>query len=149
MALTDGILPHGGSPRPASNLVAKHRDATIRSAKVLQAVDRDRALRHLGLVITGVALGELIGIRSELAGEHEVAVGPPGRRDTFALAHMAESMNMVSESSTGTIHRLIIGPLNACSSRPSSQIGATCCKLGRIASTIRAQILSPTRRVAM
>src|ERR1700726_1031462 len=41
------------------------------------------------------------------------------------------SMNIVLVSSTGTIQRLIIGPLNGCSWWPSSQIGATCCRLGR------------------
>src|SRR5438874_1871812 len=41
------------------------------------------------------------------------------------------STNNVLASSTGTIQRLIIGPLNGCSSCPFSQIGATCCKLGR------------------
>ena len=48
----------------------------------------------------------------------------------------------------GTIQRLIIGPLKGCALRPSSQIGATCCRLGKTFSTIRAQTLSPTRRVA-
>src|SRR6516165_9812142 len=59
------------------------------------------------------------------------------------------SMNIVLVSSIGTTHRLIIGPLNPCSRRPSSQIGATCCRFGRTASTIRAQTFCPTRRVPM
>src|SRR5215470_7182650 len=45
------------------------------------------------------------------------------------------SMNIVFVSSTGTIPRLMNGPLNGCSPWPSSQIGATCCRLGSTAST--------------
>ena len=57
-------------------------------------------------------------------------------------------MNIVWVSSSGTIQRLIIGPLKATLLRPVSQIGATCCRFGSTVSTIRAQTLSPTRRVA-
>ena len=59
------------------------------------------------------------------------------------------SMNIVRVLSWGTIQRLIMGPPKGCSRWPSSQIGATCCRLGNTFSTIRAQMFSPTRRVAM
>jgi hypothetical protein len=38
------------------------------------------------------------------------------------------SISIVLVSSSGTIQRLIIGPLNGCSFCLVSQIGATCCK---------------------
>src|SRR5207248_2329175 len=77
-------------PYAAPDLVAEHGDAAIRRAEVLQAVDGDGPLRHLGLVVTGAPLTFLVGFRGELAGEHDAAIGPPSRGHTFGLADMPE-----------------------------------------------------------
>src|SRR3984893_255750 len=90
MAQPDGVAAGADGPDAASDLIAEHADAALRRAEVLQAVDRDRPLRDLGLVVAGVPLTFLVGIRGELAGEHDVAVGPPFRGPTFGLADMPE-----------------------------------------------------------
>ena len=113
-------------------------------------MDGDRPLTDLGLVVTGLPLARLVGVASsELAGEHDVTIGPPRRRAPSVSLTCRNSMNMVLVSSMGTIQRLIIGPLKGCSWWPFSQTGATCWRFGKTFSTIRAQILSPTRRVAI
>jgi hypothetical protein len=140
-----GSSPCFDGPDAAACLVAEHGDAAIRRAEVREPMDRDGPLRNLGLVVAEVPLTFLLGFHGELAGERDVAIGPPRRGPTVSLT-CRNLTNIVFVSSWGTIQRIIIGPLNGCSSRPSSQIGATCCKLGKTFLTIHAQTLSPTRR---
>src|SRR5580765_352867 len=73
------------------DLLSEHRDPAIRGSQVLQPMDGDRPLSDLRLIVSRAALTRLIGSAfRELAGEHDVAVGPPGRRDAVGLAHAAE-----------------------------------------------------------
>ena len=96
-------------------LLPEHNDAAIRRPQVFQAVDSNRPLTDLGLVVAGLPLARLVGISGELAGEHDVAIGPPCRRGAGVSLTCRNSMNMVLVSSMGTIQRLIIGPLKRCS----------------------------------
>ena len=57
---------------------------------MLQAVDGDRPLTDLGLVVAGLPLARLVGISGELAGEHDAAIRPPLGCDAGLLAHMPE-----------------------------------------------------------
>jgi len=68
----------------------EHDDPAVRRAKVLQAVDGDRSLTDLGLVIAGLPLTRLIGIGGKLARGHDVAIRPPFRRDARRFAYMPE-----------------------------------------------------------
>jgi len=47
-------------------------------------------LRDLCLIVAGLPLTGLVGIRGKLAGEHDGAIGPPGGRDAFGLADVTE-----------------------------------------------------------
>jgi hypothetical protein len=62
-AQTNGFVSCFDGPYAASDLVAKHADAAICSAEVLQAVDGDGPLRDLGFIVPGVALACLAGFR--------------------------------------------------------------------------------------
>src|SRR5262249_18669212 len=54
-------------------------------------MDGDWPLPNLRFVISGATLTGLIGVRFwKLAGEHDVTVGPPGRRDFWCLADVAK-----------------------------------------------------------
>src|SRR5262249_18685196 len=79
-----------GTNTPA-DLLPKHDDPAIRGTQVLQTMDGDRPLPNLRLVISRATLTGLIGARFwELAGEHDVTVGPPGWRHSWRLADVAE-----------------------------------------------------------
>src|SRR5262249_53372000 len=71
---------------PLPDLVAEHCDPAIGRAEMFQTMHRDRALRHLRLEVLRPALAFLIGGSGELPRQHDIAVGPPVRRDD-ALGH--------------------------------------------------------------
>ena len=143
------ILSFLDGPDAPSRLLTEHDDTAIRGAKVLEPVDGHRALPDLRLVVARASLTGLVGIGGgQLARQHDAAVGHHAGVAPAVSLTWRNSMNIVRVLSWGTIQRLIMGPLNGCSRWPSSQIGATCCRLGMTSSTIRAQTLSPTRRVA-
>src|SRR5258708_14818198 len=83
----------------APHLVAEHADAAVGLAKVFEAVDRDRPLRYLRLVVARVALTFLVTASGDLPRHHLVAVDPP-RRVLFALAEMTQ----LDEHRAGVIH---------------------------------------------
>src|SRR5712691_12850156 len=64
-----GSLPCLDGANTPPELLPEHNDAAIRGPQVLQAVDGNRPLTDLCLVVAGLALACLIGISGELAGE--------------------------------------------------------------------------------
>src|SRR5262249_23069697 len=85
------IVPGLHGTNTPADLLPKHDDPTIRGTQVLQTMDGDGPLPDLGLVIPGATLTGLVRVRFwQLAGEHDVTVGPPGGCDSWRLAHMAE-----------------------------------------------------------
>src|SRR5262244_3354556 len=95
-----GILPCLDSANTPPELLPEHNDAAICGPQVLQAVDGNGPLTDLGLVVAGLALARLIGICGELAGEHDVTIGPPRRGDIGGLAHVPE----FKEHGAGIVH---------------------------------------------
>src|ERR1700732_4015827 len=90
MAQATGFIACSDGPDAASDVVTEHAHPAIRRADVLKPMDRDGPLRDLGLVVAGVPLTFLVGFLGELAGEHDVAVGPPCRGPAFGLTDMPE-----------------------------------------------------------
>src|SRR5262249_50863488 len=88
---------HGADALP--ELVPEHDDPSIRGPEVLEAVDGDRALTDLGLVVAGLPLTRLVSIGGELAGEHDIAICPPVRCDARDIAHVPE----LDEQSVGVV----------------------------------------------
>jgi hypothetical protein len=71
---------------------------------------------------------------------HCARQGRPAREVMTTLLAAALAVANVTRAAAADIVALPgIGPLNACSWWPVSQIGATCCRFGRTASTIRIQ----------
>src|SRR5262245_61401038 len=58
--------------------------------EVLEAVDGDRPLAHLGFVVAGVGVARVVGASGELTGEHVVAIRPPRGGGPRHLAHVPE-----------------------------------------------------------
>jgi hypothetical protein len=67
----------------------EHGEPTVRGSQVLQAMDGDRPLTDLSLVVAGLPLTRFVRIGGELAGRHNI-VGPPSARDARGLAHMPQ-----------------------------------------------------------
>ena len=115
---------------------------------MLQSVDGDGPLRDLGLVVAGMPLAFLVGFRGELAGEHDAAIGPPRRGHAFSLADMPEfdehGVRVVLRHDPAAHHRAAEGMLVAAIFPNRRHL----LQVGQDFSTIRAQTLSPTRRVA-
>src|SRR5262249_15890565 len=82
----DGVAAFPDRADPGTELVTEHRDPAIGRAKMLESVHRDWTLRDLGLEVARAALTLLVGIRTELAGQHDAPISPPGWRGIFGLA---------------------------------------------------------------
>src|SRR5262249_7127211 len=78
------------SAEPTPKPFPEHGDATVCGPKMLQAVNCDRPLTDLSLVVAGSPLTGLIAIGGELAGGHAVAIRPPLWRDARRLAHVSQ-----------------------------------------------------------
>jgi nitrite reductase/ring-hydroxylating ferredoxin subunit len=76
--MVEAILPN----RPSSQIGA--------TCCRLQRVDGDRPLRDLCLVVARLPLTGLVGIRGELGGRHDGAIGPPRGRYALGFTHVAE-----------------------------------------------------------
>src|SRR5215813_13960811 len=57
-----GSLPCLYRTNTAPELLPEHDDAAIRDPQVLQAVDGNRSLSDLGLIVAGLPLASLVGI---------------------------------------------------------------------------------------
>ncbi len=104
---------HG--PDAPSRLIPEHHDPAIGGADMLQSVDGDWPLRDLCLIVAGLPLTGLVGIRGKLAGEHDGAIGPPGGRDAFGLADVTEfeehRVGIVNRHDPAAHHRAAEGML--------------------------------------
>src|SRR4051812_15896538 len=61
-----GSLPCLDRANTPPELLPKHDDTAICGPQVLQAVDGNRPLTDLGLIVAGLPLARLVGISSEL-----------------------------------------------------------------------------------
>src|SRR5215510_1676523 len=71
-------------------LLAEHDDATIGGPEMLEAVNRDRPLTDLSLVVARSSLAHLVGLRRKLTGKHDIAIRPPIGCGALGLTHMPE-----------------------------------------------------------
>src|SRR2546428_11733604 len=95
-----GSLPCLDSANTSPELLPEHDDAAIRGPQMLQAVDGNGPLTDLGLIVAGLPLARLVGISGELAGEHDVTIGPPRWRGAWSLADVPK----FDEHGTGVVH---------------------------------------------